>query len=166
MPWWSVANRSRPMCLAAYASNRPACPEKGLLPTPSERCVFNGVAGASGASEKADLLGPGCGNRSGWACDEFYTYPHPTPYRDVRHRAGAGWRRGARCLDPALVQRSGRRPGQPPQTPETAKLRPGQLRPAATARSDGDMINAKCGRTTETVEDHFAFHKVDVRPLL
>ena len=45
------------MCLAAHASNRPARPEKGSLPTSSERCVFNGVAGASGASAKVYLAG-------------------------------------------------------------------------------------------------------------
>ena len=67
------------MCSAVRASNRPARPEKGPLPASSERCVFKRIARASGASEKANPLGQGCGNRSGWACDEFYTYPHPTP---------------------------------------------------------------------------------------
>ncbi len=47
-----------------------------------------------------------------------------------------------------LQQRPSRGTDQPPQAPEAAKLRPRQLRPAATARSDGDMIHAKCGRAT------------------
>ena len=67
--------------------------------------------------------------------------------RDVRRWSGTGWRRGARRLDPTLEQWPGRGADQPPQAAETAKLRPGQLRPTATARSDGGMIHAKpCGR--------------------
>ena len=74
--------------------------------------------------------------------------------RDVRHRAGRRWCRSARRLDPALEQRPGRGTGQPPQNAEAPKLRACQLRPAATARSDGGMIHAKRARATEPREDH------------
>ena len=65
------------------------------------------------------------------------------------HRAGSGRRGSARRPDPALGQRPSRRPDQPHQAAKAAKLRPGQLRPAATARSEGGMIHAKCGRATK-----------------
>jgi len=55
--------------------------------------------------------------------------------RDTRCRFGAGWRRCPCRPDPALEQRIGRRPDQPAQAAQTAKLQPGQLRPAASPRS-------------------------------
>ena len=79
MSWWSVASRSRPMCSAVRASNRPARPEKGPLSASSERCVFKGIVRASGASEKANLTGQQPKASPDRLVTKFYTYPQPTP---------------------------------------------------------------------------------------
>ena len=57
------------------------CPEKGPLRASSERCVFKGIAGAFGASEKESLLGQKPKTIPERLVTRFYTYPQLTPGR-------------------------------------------------------------------------------------